>query len=119
MTLFTILLLAGAELAGTYGVCLHYSPDQPPSSTVLVLHEPLTSGETISGSFYGTVFKEARFSTNGGTPVFFAVTEDGSGEYFHTGRWADGEFRGQTYSRGREFLMPWTAYPDEDACPQP
>ncbi|HIG24104.1 MAG TPA: hypothetical protein EYG02_01360 [Henriciella marina] len=98
------------RLTGSWDVSLYYSPDAPPSSTEMVIDGTGQDGQ-LSGSFYGSGFApDSRATERDGATAFIAVTRDGTGEYIHSGRLgADDMIEGQTLSRGRGFLMTWTA----------
>ncbi|MCR9129549.1 MAG: hypothetical protein NXI12_08510 [Alphaproteobacteria bacterium] len=102
-------------LAGTWDVALYFSADAPPSATVMVLAPG--DGGVLAGRFYGSPFGAARFAERNGVVAFTAMTEDGSGPYFHSGRLTEpGRIEGQTLSMGRDFLMLWTAERREEGA---
>ncbi|NNU17254.1 hypothetical protein HK107_13060 [Parvularcula sp. ZS-1/3] len=120
MEVFAALLLSSQLIAGTYKVCMFYNTEAPPSETVLVLEEPQAEGQELVGSFYGSPFLIGKVTANDGTPAFVSVTKDGTGEYYHSGRWRDdGVIEGQTLSRGRDFLIPWYASRSDAPCARP
>ena len=92
---------------GTWQVSLIYDSTQPPSQTEMVITE--ATDATLKGRFYGTEFRIARSTSSGQDLIFTAITEDGTGDYIHSGRLTGSQIQGQTLSIGREFLMPWTA----------
>ena len=94
-------------LIGTWDVSLYFSPDQPPSSTVMTISS--TEGGVLKGTFYSTEFSVGRVRVHNDELIFTAVTEDGSGPYLHSGRLRGGVIEGQTLSTGRDFLMAWDA----------
>lgn len=105
--------------ASTYSVCLQFDESSPPSTTVMTLEDlPESSAENtaISGTFYGSPFEQAIYTKRGSTGHLAAITSDGSGAYHHSATFENGTFHGQTWSRGRDFLMPWTAYPGNYDC---
>ncbi|MEP4052250.1 MAG: hypothetical protein ABJN22_08395 [Litorimonas sp.] len=96
-------------LIGTWDVALYFSPDNPPSATVMEISAASTDG-ALKGSFYQSPFELGRYVIKDGEVIISVVTSDGSGRYQTSGRLLpSGEFKGQTHSIGRDFLMPWTA----------
>ena len=102
-------VLSSDSLVGTWDVALYFSPDSPPSATVMEVTAALEDG-TLEGSFYQSPFELGRYVIKDDQLIISVVTSDGSGRYQTSGRLsASGLFIGQTHSIGREFLMPWTA----------
>ncbi len=99
--------LKPSDLNGTWDVAMFYSPDEPPSSTVLELQ--VGDAGALTGSFYQSAFEDAEYAMRGSTLAFGAVTTDGTAPYSHSGRLVDGKIEGQTLSHGRDFLMIWVA----------
>ncbi len=98
-----------SALTGSWDVSLFFSADSPPSTTEMIISAVYDDG-TIDGSFYQSPFVTGRYTQRDGVWIITAVTQDNSGEYLTSGRlYLDGRFDGQTLSRGRGFLMPWTA----------
>ena len=95
------------DLIGTWSVDLYFSPDQPPSQTEMVISS-IDDG-VLTGTFYGTVFDDARATVFENEVLFTMTTKDGSGPYVHSGRLSGTTIEGQTFAIGREFLMPWKA----------
>jgi hypothetical protein len=85
------------------GLFLFYDPDKPPSKTELVI--AAVRGRNLEGSFYGSPFEDAGFTSSGeGVTVYMATTRDQSGPYFHSWRAKDARtLDGETYSSGRGF----------------
>lgn len=105
--------------ASTWTVCLQFDESSPRSTTTMILDNlPKDRAETtpVSGSFYGSLFEQAVYSTRGARGYFAALTSDASGTYYHSATLEDRVFRGQTWSRGRNFLMPWIAHSGEYDC---
>ena len=99
---------AVTDLVGVWDVALYFDPTKPPSSTVLEFTK--VEAGIIEGSFYQTSFSIAKATVFEGDVVVSFITEDNSGPYAGAGRLsADGTFKGQTLSVGRDFVMPWTA----------
>ncbi|MEM6946461.1 MAG: hypothetical protein AAF486_00050 [Pseudomonadota bacterium] len=103
------------DLLGTWDVSLFFSPDAPPSKTVMVI--TAVDGGVVSGSFYGSPFQASRAIVRGGVVQFTAVTEDGSGPCATQGRLEDGAIEGTTFAIGRDFLMAWEALPMAETGP--
>jgi len=101
--------LSPDSLLGTWDVALYFSPNDPPSSTVMKITGVQDNG-VIAGSFYQSPFELGRFTEKDNQIIISVITSDGSGKYFTSGRLSpSGVFIGQTHSEGRDFLMPWTA----------
>lgn len=120
MSLIAASLLNTAVIPQKWLVCLAFSPAGELSTTEMVLPpfpEHDLESRSIEGSFYGSPFEDGLLTKRGATVIFAATTRDGSGTYFHSGRMEGGRIVGQTWSTGRGFLMPWTAYVDgRTAC---
>lgn len=105
--------------ASTWTVCLQFDEASPHSTTVMTLTNlPEGSAEStaVTGTFYGSPFEQAVCSKRGSEGYLAAATSDQSGTYHHSATFTDGAFQGQTWSRGRNFLMPWAAYPGDYDC---
>ncbi|MBR9826542.1 MAG: hypothetical protein GYB36_12185 [Alphaproteobacteria bacterium] len=101
--------LVPEELIGTWDVALHFSPDAPPSATVMEITAVNEDG-TMTGSFYQSAFETARYRVEDDMLIISVITSDSTGPYATSGRlYLDGYFAGQTLSTGRDFLMAWTA----------
>ena len=101
--------LAYEDLVGTWRVALYFSPNDPPSETVMEITD-VTEAGTLLGSFYQSAFESARATRRDGAIIIAATTSDGSGPYTTSGRLvAPDRIEGQTLSVGRDFLMAWTA----------
>ena len=61
----------------------------------------------LSGTFYGTEFKEGKINTAWGKIYFSFTTADQSNTYFHSGFVENGKIYGTSYSEGRNFMIPW------------
>jgi hypothetical protein len=96
-----------ADLIGTWDVSLYFSPDQPPSSTTMVITG--VEDGVLTGTFYGSPFTTGRATVFDDEVIFTVATEDGSGPYLTSGELEDEEIEGQTLSVGRDFLMAWEA----------
>lgn len=109
--LASLALSAQSSLPGDYTVCLHYSAELPPSKTTMTIAsaDPAEGSAAVTGNFYGSPFITAKIAKRPDRTVFFATTEDASGRYIHSGELRDDQIKGQTFSEGRDFLMPWVA----------
>jgi len=97
------------DLLGAWDVALYFSPDAPPSATVMEITAVNADG-TLAGTFYQSGFESGRYTRRGEDWVITVITSDNSGPYATSGRLGpDGVFEGQTLSTGRDFLMAWTA----------
>lgn len=102
------------DLIGTWDVALYFSPDSPPSATVMEISAVNTNG-TLTGTFYQSAFETGRYTTRDGEVIISVVTSDGSAPYATSGRLStDGAIEGQTLSLGRDFLMAWSATKAEE-----
>lgn len=98
-----------AQIYGDWDVSLLYDPSKPPNSTQMSIGG---DGNTvISGSFYDTPFSSSQVTATNGQYILASATSDNSGEYIHMARYdcTGDTFAGQTWSRGRNFVMGWTA----------
>lgn len=97
-----------AQIFGTWDVALLSDISKPANMTKMVLAGD--GSYEISGSFYNSEFESAEMTAIPGYFIISSATSDGTGEYIHTARYncSDDSFEGQTWSRGREFLMSWT-----------
>lgn len=102
-----------AQMYGQWDVSLLFDSSKPPSKTTLSLNG---DGNSVDkGSFYGSTFESSELTKIPGYFVFSAQTSDGTGAYIHMARYncTNHMIEGQTWSRGREFLMTWTAEPSD------
>lgn len=97
------------DLIGSWDVALYFSPEAPPSATVLEIATATPDG-ALTGSFYQTPFEIGRYTEQDGRLIIAVMTSDESGPYATSGRLTSpGTIEGQTLSTGRDFLMSWTA----------
>ena len=64
---------------------------------------------TVSGSFYGSPIEAGRVGKAQGRDCLSFRTSDQSGAYHSAACLVDGRLVGQTWSEGRDFVLPWTA----------
>jgi hypothetical protein len=95
------------DLVGTWRVDLRPTPDAEPYYQEFVVEA--VDGETLVGSFYGTLIENARVNTDWSQVHFAFTTSDGSGVYSTSGVLVGAGLHGTTLSIGREFLAVWTA----------
>ncbi len=101
--------LTTQDLLGTWDVALYFSPDSPPSATLMEI-DAVNEDGTLNGRFYGTDFEIGRYTPRDNAIIISAITSDGSGPYATSGRLvAPDRVEGQTLSTGRDFLMAWSA----------
>ena len=80
----------------------------PQSETYLKDFDITAFGDgKLSGTFYGTEFREGKISTAWGKIYFSFTTADQSNTYFHSGFVENGKIYGTSYSEGRNFMIPW------------
>lgn len=99
-------------LKGTWTVDLTPSPGADPYYKEMAIED--TGENSFQGFFYDTPFANGTVNTVWGKLYFAFTTKDGSGKYFSTGYLEDGKIYGLTFSEGRKFVMPWTAWRKED-----
>lgn len=101
--------LTADSLVGEWDVALYFDPNQPPSSTEMIIRAA-ADGQLI-GSFYQSEFEESGYTVFEEEVLFTVQTSDNSGPYLTSGRLAGDCIDGQTLSTGRDFLMAWKACP--------
>ena len=94
-------------VTGTWSVDLRLSLDDSPYSQPMVLE--VAEDNAVAGSFYGADIETGRLGEAQGRTCVFFRTSDGSGPYQTTACLVDGKMIGQTWSEGRNFVLPWTA----------
>lgn len=100
-----------AELARLNG---DWTVDLRPSATApahpMPMHLEVNPDGTIKGTFYNGPIDLGRASDNKGRQCFAFTTGDHSGFYHTSGCLTSaGTIEGQTWSEGRNFLLPWEA----------
>lgn len=98
-----------SQIYGDWDVSLVFDLNQPPSSTTISIDGD--DNTAITGSFYDTPFSSAQITAVEGQYILAAATADNSGEYIHMARYdcQTHAYEGQAWSRGRNFVMSWTA----------
>ena len=94
-----------SDLLGTWVLDLRPSPESAPylKDFDIVAFEK----GNLSGTFYGTDFKNGKINTDWGKIYFSFTTGDQSGIYFHSGFIENGKIYGTSFSEGRNFMIPW------------
>ncbi|MXO84801.1 hypothetical protein GRI38_01975 [Altererythrobacter aurantiacus] len=94
-------------LSGTWNVDLRPSLTDAPYDQPMDLRVERT-GE-LSGTFYGSPILAGRAGTGQGRLCAAWRTSDNSGAYQHSGCLEGDTIVGQSWSEGRNFVLPWTA----------
>jgi len=100
-------LAAYDAIEGNWTVDLRPSLDDPPYSQPMALH--IAADKVITGSFYNSEILAGRAGTAQGRSCVAFRTTDGKGFYHSSACLVDGKMIGQTWSEGRNFVLPWTA----------
>lgn len=95
------------ELVGTWKVDLRPKPGAEAYFQEFVVSG--VSGNTFTGTFYGTPVTEGRINTDWSAVRIGFTTEDRSGAYHHSAVLSGGTLVGLTNSSGRNFLAYWSA----------
>ena len=96
-----------AALSGEWTVDLRLSLEDDPYSQPMVLD--VDAEGTVRGSFYNSEILAGKAGTAQGRTCVAFRTTDGSGFYHTSACLVDGKMIGQTWSEGRNFVLPWTA----------
>ena len=92
---------------GNWTVDLRPSLDDPSYSQPMVLN--IDADGNIEGSFYGSAILSGRAGSGQDRRCIAFRTSDNSGAYQHSGCLEGEVIVGQTWSEGRNFVLPWTA----------
>jgi hypothetical protein len=95
------------QLVGTWRVDLRSAPGAADYYKQFVVTS--VTGKAFTGTFYDTEITQGRVTSDWGTVEFAFVTNDGRGDYHHSGWLVDGVIRGLTNAPHRDFLAHWTA----------
>lgn len=117
-TIFPLLLLASsataetvveryAPLSGNWKVDLRLALTDAPYSQPMVLK--VAEDGTVTGSFYNSDILAGRVGRGQDRKCVAFRTTDGQGLYHSSACLVDGKMIGQTWSEGRNFVLPWTA----------
>ncbi len=96
-----------AALSGEWIVDLRLSLDDEPYSQPMNLE--IAEQGVVTGNFYNSEILAGRAGTAQGRTCVAFRTTDGSGFYHTSACLNDGKMIGQTWSEGRNFVLPWTA----------
>nr|WP_137676187.1 hypothetical protein [Parerythrobacter lutipelagi] len=96
-----------AALSGDWVVDLRLSLDDEAYTQPMTL--TVASDGVVTGSFYNSEILAGRVGTAQNRTCVAFRTSDGSGLYHTSGCLVDGKMVGQTWSEGRNFVLPWTA----------
>lgn len=94
-------------LSGDWIVDLRLDLADEPYSQPMVL--AVDNKGVVSGNFYNSEVIAGRAGTAQGRTCVAFRTTDGSGFYHTSACLVDGKMIGQTWSEGRNFVLPWTA----------
>lgn len=94
-------------LSGEWTVDLRLSLDDAPYTQPMIL--TVDSQGMVTGSFYNSEILAGKAGTAQGRTCVAFRTTDGSGLYHTSACLDDGKMVGQTWSEGRNFVLPWTA----------
>ena len=98
---------AASPMAGEWIVDLRLSLDDEEYTQPMVLD--IAGDGSITGTFYYAEIEEGRAGSAQGRDCVVFRTSDGSGPYHTSACLVDGKMIGQTWSEGRDFVLPWTA----------
>jgi hypothetical protein len=96
-----------AALSGEWVVDLRLSLDDEPYSQPMEL--AVDEQGDVTGNFYNSEILAGRTGAAQGRTCAAFRTTDGSGFYHTSACLIDGKMIGQTWSEGRNFVLPWTA----------
>ena len=96
-----------AALSGEWSVDLRVSLDDEPYSQPMIL--AVDAEGVVTGEFYNSEILAGQAGTAQERTCVAFRTTDGMGMYHTSACLVDGKMIGQTWSEGREFVLPWTA----------
>ena len=96
-----------APLAGDWKVDLRVSLSDAPYSQPMTIK--VAEDGSITGSFYNSDILAGRVGRGQDRKCVAFRTTDGQGLYHSSACLVDGKMIGQTWSEGRNFVLPWTA----------
>ena len=96
-----------SDMDGTWSVDLRLSLADEPYSQPMILK--VAEDRSVTGSFYNSEILAGRAGTAQGRSCVAFRTTDGQGFYHSSACLVDGRMIGQTWSEGRNFVLPWTA----------
>ena len=96
-----------APLAGSWKVDLRVALTDAPYTQPMVL--TVAEDGNLTGSFYNSEILAGRVGRGQDRKCVAFRTTDGNGFYHSSACLVDGKMIGQTWSEGRNFVLPWTA----------
>ena len=96
-----------APLSGAWKVDLRVALSDAPYAQPMVL--TVAEDGTVAGSFYNSEILAGRVGRGQDRKCVAFRTTDGNGLYHSSACLVDGKMIGQTWSEGRNFVLPWTA----------
>ncbi len=94
-------------MTGEWIVDLRLSLQDEPYSQPMVLE--IAENNAVGGSFYGADIESGRMGEAQGRRCIGFRTRDQSGPYQHAACLIGERIVGQSWSEGRQFLLPWSA----------
>ena len=94
-------------MTGDWAVDLRVSLDDAPYAQPMTLN--IAEDNSVAGTFYGAEIEDGRIGAAQGRECVAFRTRDGSGVYQHSACLLGAVLIGQSWSEGRDFLLPWTA----------
>ncbi|MEE1878364.1 hypothetical protein [Altererythrobacter litoralis] len=94
-------------LSGEWTVDLRVNLDDEPYNQPMIL--AVDPEGNVAGSFYNSEILAGRAGTAQGRTCVAFRTTDGIGFYYTSACVLDGKMVWQTWSEGRNFVLPWTA----------
>ena len=96
-----------APLAGSWKVDLRVTLTDAPYAQPMVL--TVAEDGSLTGSFYNSEILAGRVGRGQDRKCVAFRTTDGKGFYHSSACLVEGKMIGQTWSEGRNFVLPWTA----------
>lgn len=96
------------DLIGIWGIDLRPTPEAQAYLKDFEI-KGVNNGQ-LKGIFYGTEFNEGKINTSWGKIYFSFTTADQSNTYFHSGYIEKGVIHGTSYSKERDFMIPWVGH---------
>lgn len=111
--LTVVLVAATPAVAGADGVSGNWSVDLRLEATDPAYSQPMTlniaADGAVTGTFYNSEILAGRAGSAQGRICVAFRTTDGLGLYHTSACLVNGTMVGQTWSEGRNFVLPWTA----------
>lgn len=96
-----------APLPGAWKVDLRVALTDAPYVQPMII--TVAEDGTVAGSFYNSEILAGRVGRGQDRKCVAFRTTDGNGLYHSSACLVDGKMIGQTWSEGRNFVLPWTA----------